>query len=348
MFEWTENNTITITPPAKPKKLTGTRFAAVLNRSAWDTPFSIWCAVTRTYEEPFEETKYTAAGKTIEPKQLAYCKNVYFMRVHTPTDEYGANFFEKTWGDFFPETPIFGGMWDSLVVNKDGKPIKVIECKTTKRAEDWEGESIPEHYALQAALYAYLIGVDDVIMVASFLEESDYDHPEKYVPSVKNTILRSFKVSERYPKFKQMIAEAEKWWKAHVEKGISPAYDEKRDAEILKILRTKVVDTSKVGNADIIAEIEALTDEIGAHEQVVADKVKRLKTLKETLSKQMQKAFVPGDKSVKIDGRKYVFIVTKSMTEGVDKEALKADGIYEKYIKYTEKCTLTVKVKEDK
>lgn len=347
MLEWTEYNTITITPPLKPKKLTGTRFAAALNRSAWDTPFAAWCAVTRTYEEPFAETKYTQAGKTIEPKQLAYCKNVYFMNVHTPTDEYGEDYFKKTWGDFFPQNPIFGGMWDSLVVDSKGKPIKVIECKTTKRAEDWNNNAIPEYYALQAALYAYLLGVDDVIMVASFLEESDYDQPEKFAPSVKNTILRSFKVSERYPKFKQLIAEATKWWKNHVETGISPAYDEKRDADILKALRTKTIDTSKVGNADIVAEIETLTDEIDAHNAQIADKVKRLKTLKETLSKSMQKTFSPGDKSVKITGDRYVFTVTKSMTESVDKEALKADGIYEKYKQFTEKFTLTVK-KEDK
>lgn len=152
MFEWTDNHTITVTPPSKPKKLTGTRFAAVLNANVWETPFSIWCAITKTYEEPFVDTKYTTAGKTIEPKQLEYCRKTYFMNVHTPTDEYGEDYFDKTHGDFFPNAPIFGGMWDSLVVDKDGKPLKVIECKTTKRAEDWEGGKIPEYYALQAAL----------------------------------------------------------------------------------------------------------------------------------------------------------------------------------------------------
>ena len=52
-------------------------------------------------------------------------------------DRYGADYFQKTWGDFFKDSPIFGGMWDYLLVDKDGKPTTVLEMKTTKRSEDW-------------------------------------------------------------------------------------------------------------------------------------------------------------------------------------------------------------------
>jgi len=64
--------------------------------------------------------------------------------------------------DFFPKEKVFGGMWDSLLVDEKGKPQTVLEFKTTKRSEDW-AEDVPEYYALQAALYAYLLGVDDLI-----------------------------------------------------------------------------------------------------------------------------------------------------------------------------------------
>lgn len=348
MFEWQENNTVAITPPPKTKKLTGTRFAAIFGLNTWTTPFEIWCEITKTYEKPFEDTKYTVAGKAIEPKQLDYCKRVYFMNVLTPTDKYGEDFFKKTYGDFFSDTPIFGGMWDSLVVDAKGNPTKVIECKTTKRAEDWANGQIPEYYAMQAALYAYLVGVDDVLMVASFLEESDYDHPEDFVPSAKNTILIPFKVSERYPKFKQLIAEATKWWNAHVVTGISPTFDEKKDAEILKALRTKFIDTGRTDLGDITAEIEALQDEIDKHNAVITDKEKRLTTLKKTLSAEMQKSFTSGDKSVKLDGGTYIFTVTKSSTESADKDKLIADGLFDKYKKTTEIYKLTLKKKEEK
>ena len=43
-MKWNDNNTITITPPKKPKKVTGTRFAAVLDLNRWSSPFA--CIIT--------------------------------------------------------------------------------------------------------------------------------------------------------------------------------------------------------------------------------------------------------------------------------------------------------------
>jgi hypothetical protein len=230
-MKWIDNH-IEVTPPKKPKKMTATRFASVLGLNPWSTAFEMWCTITRTYEKPFEDTIYTIAGKAIEPKQIEYMKKAYVMdNLRTPTDVYGADYFNETWGDFFKNIPIFGGMWDSLLMDDEGNPEAVIEFKTTKRSEDWAGD-VPEYYALQAALYAYLLGVDDVIMVASFLEAGDYEKPENFIPSATNTITVDFKVSERYPDFDMMIEKASAWWKEHIETGISPDFDEKKDAEI--------------------------------------------------------------------------------------------------------------------
>ena len=161
-MEWLDGNKIQIIPPKRPKKLTGTRFATILGLNPWSTPFEIWCEVTRTYQKPFEDTIYTIAGKTIEPKQAEYMKQTYFMsNLVTPTDIWGKDYFRQTYGDFFRESPVLGGMWDYLLYGKDGKPTTVLEMKTSKRVEDWK-DDIPEYYALQAALYAYLLGVDEV------------------------------------------------------------------------------------------------------------------------------------------------------------------------------------------
>ena len=85
-MKWNDDKTITITPPKRPKKITGTRFAAIMGLNKWTTPFNAWCAITRTYEEPFEDTIYTVAGKTIEPKQAEFMKKSYFMtNLITPT-----------------------------------------------------------------------------------------------------------------------------------------------------------------------------------------------------------------------------------------------------------------------
>lgn len=349
-MEWLDGNKIQIIPPKRPKKLTGTRFATILGLNPWSTPFEIWCEVTRTYQKPFEDTIYTIAGKTIEPKQAEYMKQTYFMsNLVTPTDIWGKDYFHQTYGDFFKESPVLGGMWDYLLYGKDGKPTTVLEMKTSKRVEDWK-DDIPEYYALQAALYAYLLGVDEVIMVASFLEPKDYDAPEKFVCSGENTITRPFKVSERYPDFeKKYVKPALKWWKEYVESGISPAFDERKDAEILKALRTNNL-SPETDMAALVKEAEDLKDtmeRILAHEGI-PDMEKRYKVVTDMIKKAAIAQFRDGDKKVSIAGSAYNWEVSRTSTTKIDKDAMKADGILAKYTTTEDSYRISPKIiKED-
>ena len=340
-IKWLEGNRIQIAPPKKTKKITGTRFATILGLNPWSTAFEMWCAITKTYEKPFEDTIYTIAGKTIEPKQAAYMKKSYAMDIITPTDIWGKDYFNKTWGDFFPDSPHLGGMWDYLSQGEDGKVDAVLEMNTTKRAEDWEND-VPEYYALQAALYAYLLGVDNVIMVASFLEENDYEDPKKFKPSAKNTITVEFKVSERYPDFAEKVARVEKWWEDHVDTGISPKYDEKKDAEILTALRTNTL-TPETDIEALVAEAEALKKELDEVAASTAEKEKRLKTINDIIKEHAMSQFRDGDKKVEVKGSVYVWTVSRSETTGIDKDALKADGLLDKYSKKSVQYRMTVK-----
>lgn len=346
-MKWNDNQTIQITPPRNPKKLTATRFATILGLNPWSTPFEIWCEVTRTYQKPFEDTIYTAAGKTIEPKQAQYMRDNYFMTLTAPADVWGEDYFKKTFGDFFPDQDVLGGMWDYLKGASVAKADAVLEMKTTKRAEDW-AQDIPEYYALQAALYAYLLGVDDVIMVASFLNEKDYADPSKYECNVHNTITRPFKVSERYPHFERdYVKPALKWWKDHVESGISPAYDEKKDADILKALRTNNLNPETDLSA-LVDEAEALKAKLDAHAAEVADDEKRYKKLTELIKQAAVEQFRDGDKKVTITGKRFTWDVSRSSTTKINKDALKADGLLEKYSTTEESYRLVPKeIKED-
>lgn len=340
-IKWLESNQIQITPPKRTKKVTGTRFATILGLNPWSTPFEMWCAITKTYEKPFEDTIYTIAGKTIELKQAEYMKKSYGMDLITPTDRYGADYFNKTWGDFFPENPYFGGMWDYLGVNENGEVDTVLEMKTTKRIEDWQNGA-PEYYALQAALYAYLLGVDNVIMVASFLDEKDYADPSKYVPNIKNTITVEFKVSERYPDFERMVAEVKSWWGEYVAGGISPVFDEKKDAEILAALRTHNLTPDTDINA-LIKEAEALKSEVDEATSAIADKEKRLDEVNGIIKEHAMKQFRDGDKKVEIKGSAYTWTVSRSETVTIDKKALETDGLLEKYQKKSEQYRMMVR-----
>ena len=328
-MNWVDSH-IEVAPNKKPKKITATRFATILGLNPWSSAFEVWCEITKTYQKPFEDTIYTIAGKTIEPKQIEYMRKAYGMyNLKTPTDIYGPDYFKKTWGDFFHDTQVLGGMWDSLLVDENGKPEAVLEFKTTKRAEDWAND-VPEYYALQAALYAYLLGVDDVIMIASFLESKDYENPENFVPSASNTITVEFKVSERYPNFNIMINTALYWWENHVVTGISPDFDEKKDAEILKALRTNNVNPDTNIDA-LIAEAESLKTELEAVYASVADKEKQLKAVTELIKKCLTGSFRPHDIAVEHKGGSYLWSVTKHESTEIDKAALEADGLLDKY-----------------
>lgn len=353
-IKWLEGNRIRITPPQRCKKITGTRFATILGLNPWSTDFEIFCAITKTYEKPFEDTIYTVAGKTIEPKQARYMEQSYGMDIVRPSDIWGEDYFNKTWGDFFPENKRLGGMWDYLMKGEDGKTEAVLEMKTTKRAEDWQND-VPEYYALQAALYAYLYGVDDVIMVASFLDEKDYKDPAAYQPNASNTITVEFKVSERYPDFADKVAAVEQWWTDYVDTGISPEYDEKKDAEILAALRTTSVDTNNSDIADIVKEAETLEKEISEVNASIKDKSDRLDALKKAIKEYAMKQFKDGDKKVEVKGNSYIFSVSKTEPKPkvvYNEEAMKKDNVYEKYVsvengKPTYRLNLN-NIKEDK
>lgn len=346
-MQWLDNKTIMIDPPKRPKKLTGTRFATILGLNPWSTDFEVWCEITRTYQKPFEDTIYTLAGKAIEPKQAEYMKKSMFMtNLITPTDIYGADYFNRTRGDFFYDKEVFGGMWDYLLFDENAKPMTVLEMKTTKRAEDWE-EDIPEYYALQAALYAYLLDIDEVIMVCSFLSAKDYEKPDEFIPSINNTITRQFKLSERYPDFDKYIKRALKWWDKYVVQGISPEYNEKKDADILKELRTNTLNPEtdikaliKEGE-DLKSKIDALTEPIQALE-------KRLKVINDIIKKHAIGEFRDNDKKVTMLGDKFEWSVTKTESVDIDKEALKADGLYDKYASTKTSYRISTKPVENK
>ena len=342
---WNDDGTISVDPPKRPKKMTATKFAAVLGLNRWSTPFQQWCEITRTYNQPFEDTIYTKAGKAIEPKQIQYMRDAYFMEdLRDPTDVYGKDYFKKTYGNFF-DHPILGGMWDALEVDEAGKPTTVLEFKTTKRAEDW-ADDVPEYYALQAALYAWLLEVDDVIMVASFLQETDYDDPELYQPDASNTATFEFKVSERYPRFREdYVQPALGWWRDHVETGISPAYDEKLDAEYLKALRNATL------NPD--TDIEGLLDELGAL-QLKADEAKarlkkdadRIESIKAQLKQYALENI--GDKdTATIEHGRVKCTLAKTTSTTVDTERMKHDGVYEQYAVEKESTRFSIAYKDE-
>ena len=141
------------------------------------------------------------------------------------------------------------------------------------------------------------------------------------------------------------MAQVEKWWAEHVDTGISPVFDEKKDAEILAALRTNTL-APETDIEVLIAEAEGLKSDIDAVSATIADKEKRLKKINEIIKEHATKQFRDGDKKVEVKGSKYTWSLartTKDVTK-INEEALKADGIFDKYSTTTQETSYRMTV----
>ena len=179
-------------------------------------------------------------------------------------------------------------------------------------------------------------------MVCSMLDPADYDDPQSFIPNASNTFIRQFNLHERYPEFNDMVLQALGWWDYYVKTGISPDFDEKKDAEPLTALRTKTVDTASGDLDSLLKEAEDLKDEIDAEKERLKAKTDRLDALTDAFKDLAKQRFQPGDKFVEIPGQRYVWKMTKGTTTKVDDKALKADGLYNKYVITSESYRMTV------
>lgn len=333
-----------VLPDGKPNRLlkvTGTRFAGILGMNKWNTPFQMWCEITKSARLPFEDNKYTIAGKAIEPKVVNFIKETLYEDTLDPEEYFGSMLYRDIKYDFYKDERIFGGMWDCAMVSaKNPQKIRALgEVKTSSRPQDWEGGP-PLYYLLQVCEYAYLSGVDKIFLTASFLKDEDYGRPELFVPTDENTKIYSYSLSEiTFPllengktslyTFEELVEKVLDWYRTYVDTGISPPFDEEKDAEYLKILRQ----ASPKNDNDITQVIEELNKVNSLIDSIMKDKElgeleKRAKTLKENLKSMMMEQLGPNDTNVSVMNYKYA---QSKPTLKVDEKKLKAAGLFDIY-----------------
>ena len=187
---------------------------------------------------------------------------------------------------------------------------------------------------------------DGAMAAFSFLDEGDYEKPEDFVPNASNTKVIPFRLHERYPDFEvDYLDAAIDWWHTHVETGISPEYDEKADADILKALRTTTPDAGD-DRAALIREAEALKAEIDEHAAAIKEKEDRYKAITDALKKDEVDHWKDGAKKVIIPGSRYEWTISRTDSRKVDTDALKTAGLYETYSKPETTYRVTVKEKK--
>lgn len=336
--------------PRSKLKVTGTRLAGILGLNKWTTPFQMWCEITKAARPPFEDTIYTLAGKAIEPKQIQWTKENISKNVLSPQEFFG-NRYQEVKYDFYPENKIYGGMWDAKLVRPSGKVSDIFEYKTTKRAEDWV-DGPPLYYLIQVLEYAYLEGVNRVHLVVSFLEDDDYNHPENFVVSDENTQIFTYTVNKTFVELnggiydiEGLIQIADQWYNDHIKTGFSPEFDETKDKEYLDILRTSkpqndLDDDDLVKKANsLVKKIEEIKKETG-----LTALEKQLKACEDAIKKQLTSQM--GENDTKVVLANYTLSKTMKTVVSFDEEAMKADGVFDKYTKQEQKETYILRKKK--
>ncbi|MBO7409509.1 MAG: YqaJ viral recombinase family protein [Candidatus Methanomethylophilaceae archaeon] len=211
--------------PHKPKKITGSRIAAIVGQNEYASEFKVACDIIGLYREP--ETKFTIAGNVMEPKIREYLRRNADRYIGTALGEGKLDVIdpvpkEECGYEHFPNAAPFGGMVDGWV-DLDGKHTAVLEIKTASDREKWfdgEKEIVPSNYVMQTSLYCDLSGLDRIVFAVAFPEEPDYDDPESWEPNEDNVIVR---VVEPVP-MKDYKSQALAWYDKYIKKGITPPW----------------------------------------------------------------------------------------------------------------------------
>ena len=348
-------NIILSEPPKQRLRITGHRVASVLGLNPYQSEFGAWAEITKLVKLPFEDNKYTIAGKTIEPKIIDFVREK-FPNVFSIEEYYGNAIDKYKWNNFVEDSHIFGGIIDAVATKEDLKTLTmIVECKTSSKPQEWENNNVPISYLLQGCEYSYLKGLDRVLFVCSFLQDMDYAHPEKFVPTKENTIMVVKKIKDvtiEMPNgelitFEEAIKYCEDWWNKYIETGISPNFNEKLDKEYLDIIRTSqpINDNSLEDLCDrakeLSQEIEELKENSGLN-----SKEKELKIIEDNIKKGLMDSLQDGETKTSCKQYKLSGTVSYKFNEKLFKE--KYPKKYEEFVE--EKTTYRLsKIKlEDK
>lgn len=238
--EYVKNNTF------KFKKITGTKFAAVLGLNQYTSPAKVWASIVGIYKEEIDPI-YAKAGTIIEPIVRDFTGknlNINFTS-YDPA---------KIKWDVFNDNKIFGGIPDGEPINKSGELLydqnqPMLEVKTSS-FDKFEFETInnnlrvkldknncpivkdkmakyftwfdknnkiqiPEEYVCQLSLYLILRNTNKGIFAITFLTPEDYAHPELYDPKSHEIYIIEMNL-KNHEKIKEQMDYATKWYNKYV------------------------------------------------------------------------------------------------------------------------------------
>lgn len=247
---------------AKFKKITGSRFASILNMNNFSSPVKTWAIMVGIYSEPMDKM-IADAGNIIEPKIKDYVEQKTGIK-YKQYNPFEINF------DVFSDIEIFGGIPDGepinaenkvdytnhpmleikttaidsfmykkegtiFVLQKDENNAPIVKSEGTKREKWFDSDKnivIPIEYKMQLGLYCYLRKITKGLFAICFLKKQDYLEPKKCDVNKREVKLINFNVNLEL--LKHYIDQAEKWYKDFILTGKSPSLTQE-DLEWLQL-----------------------------------------------------------------------------------------------------------------
>lgn len=300
------------------RKISGTTLAGVVGRTPWDTPFAVACKMLNVYREDISDKPAVRTGRILEHVIVDYVNSTQGLGIMKGDDLYGSQPDDyNTWMSHFDD-PDFSGHVDGVLA--DGT---IVEVKTGGSPAQWVDKDgnprIPEHYHIQASLYARMTGASSLLFILGVVDDEARKNPHKWVPSEDNVFLFPADV---HPEIDDFIRQGREFRMQYTTLGYTPRMDTESavDNEILKAVRVQV-DTTVQG------EYARYVDE---YSKQIRDLQKLLDEAKDSLK--LAVAYTGTDTLViPTQTGRYEVTTKERSTTRVDTNALKHDGLYDKY-----------------
>lgn len=302
-------------------KITGTTLSAVLGNNPWQTPFSVACRLLGIYEDDISDNPHIKAGVVLEPIIMGYLNNSGRLPNRQAEEIFGAREgnHEEWTQDFDHE--VYGGHIDGMT--PDGA---IVECKTTTNPSAWLKGEIPEHYWIQASLYAKFLNTDTIHFTVGILTQENLNNPYTFTPDEDNVKVYTVGL---HPDIDDIMQRGIEWYNDYLKDHRTPIPDLNNDTDsrILNQLFAQTCSEEEITSIlesyeSIIAKVDALTKEIKELESSAEGYKSQLVTYMEA-------------HGTKIKSKKYRYQVTLSSRKTADADALKRDGLFDSYSKET-------------
>jgi len=273
----------------------GSEIAAIMGLSRWETPLSIWAQKTGKITKDLSDNEAVEMGIALE----GFVADLFAKRTGKEVKVDDTHFTH-------PDYEFMAAHIDRRVV-----PNEILEVKTCSayKAHEWDGEEVPEEYHLQLNYYLGIVG-DKVGHLAVLIGGQKF-------------VYKQIDFSQEL--FDRQVEVAKMFWEEYVGPDVAPmAISTDKDTLIELYPESRPDELRKIEEPDLESQVN----------QLAIDRLEGKNQIKEIigevdLAENTLRQLIGDDEGIET-GQYKITWKTQNKTS-VDTQAMKDDGIYDKY-----------------